>query len=116
MIFCYRTRNIGELSVRKQVSNFGREYLAVRNETSPEYGRFDVTPADRVWLGGIPESQTRPAELLASNGLPGCIHQVIIDGKPIGIWNFVSTSPDMACEACVEGYQEFYNPRSFIFI
>lgn len=74
------------------------------NSTSVEFGRLDVSVVDRVWLGGIPESQRRPSELRASNGLPGCVHQVILDGKPIGLWNFVTTAPDMACQACVEGY------------
>ncbi|XP_032674953.1 laminin subunit alpha-1 isoform X4 [Odontomachus brunneus] len=97
-----RTRHIGKLSVRKQISTSGR-YLPVINSTNSEYGRFDVLPTDRVWIGGIPKSQRKPMELIAPNGLPGCVHQVIFDGKQIGLWNFVSTAPDMACTACVEG-------------
>lgn len=71
--------------------------------TNSEYGRFDVLPTDRIWIGGIPKSQKRPTELIAGNGLPGCIHQVILDGRQIGLWNFITTAPDMACKACVEG-------------
>ncbi|XP_025159598.1 laminin subunit alpha-1 isoform X2 [Harpegnathos saltator] len=97
-----RTRHIGKLSVRKQTSTSGR-YLPVINSTNSEYGRFDVLPTDRVWIGGIPKSQRKPMELIAPNGLPGCVHQVILDGKQIGLWNFISTAPDMACTACVEG-------------
>ena len=98
----FRTRHKGKLSVRKQVSSSGK-YLPVINSTNSEFGRFDVTSTDRVWLGGIPESQRRPAELRAVNGLPGCIHQVVLDGKPIGLWNFITSAPDSACKACVEG-------------
>ncbi|XP_046413773.1 laminin subunit alpha-1-like [Neodiprion fabricii] len=109
-----RTRNVGKLSVRKQTSTSGR-YLPVLNSTYPEYGRFDITPGDRVWLGGIPESQRRPPELIASNGLPGCVHQVVLDGKPIGLWNFVTSAPDMACEACVEGVEDAHDDIAYSF-
>lgn len=88
--------------MRKQVST-SRGYPVVKNSTSSEYGRFDITTSDRVWIGKIPRPERRRTELIASTGLPGCIHQVILDGKPIGLWNFVTTAPDMACEACVEG-------------
>lgn len=95
-------RHLGKLYVRKQGSIIGG-HPPVTNSTDFEYGRFDVTAADRVWIGGIPRSQRRRTELLANNGLPGCVHQVILDGKPIGLWNFITTAPDMACRACVEG-------------
>lgn len=100
-IFC-RIRNVGKLSVRKQHSTSG-SYLPEMNSTNSEYGRLDVSPTDRIWIGGIPESERRPAELLATNGLPGCVHQVTLDGRPIGLWNFITTAPDSACQACVEG-------------
>ncbi|XP_051174494.1 laminin subunit alpha-1 isoform X1 [Leptopilina boulardi] len=100
-----RTRNVGKLNVHKQISMSGN-YLPQVNSTSVEFGRFDVLATDRIWLGGVPESQRRPSELLATNGLPGCVHQVILDGKTIGLWNFVSTAPDMACQACVEGVED----------
>ncbi|XP_015607311.1 laminin subunit alpha-1 [Cephus cinctus] len=109
-----RIRNTGTLSVRKQSSTSGR-YLPVVNSTDPEYGRFDVISTDRIWLGGIPESQRRPKELLAGNGLPCCVHQVILDGRPIGLWNFVTTAPDKACQACMEGAKGEINEIAYNF-
>ncbi|XP_035736479.1 laminin subunit alpha-1-like [Vespa mandarinia] len=109
-----RIRNVGKLSVRKQSSTTGR-YLPVMNSTNPEYGRFDIISMDRVWLGGIPESQRRPAEVTAVNGLPACVHQVILDGKPIGLWNFITTAPDMACEACMEGTEDIRDDIAYSF-
>lgn len=73
------------------------------NATTPEFGRFDVTSVDRVWLGGLPELQIKPSELLSTSGLPGCVHQVSLDNHPIGLWNFISNSPDDSCQPCVEG-------------
>ncbi|XP_023288824.1 laminin subunit alpha-2 [Orussus abietinus] len=109
-----RTMYVGKLSVRKQLSTSGR-YLPAINATSSDYGRLDVTMTDRVWLGGIPESQRRPMELIASNGLPVCVHQVILDGKPFGLWNFVTTAPDMACEACMEGVEDARDDIAYSF-
>ncbi|RLU21684.1 hypothetical protein DMN91_006060 [Ooceraea biroi] len=109
-----RIRHTGKLSVRKQSSTSG-QYLPVINSTNSEYGRFDVLPTDRVWIGGIPKSQRRPTELLAANGLPGCVHQVILDGRQIGLWNFVTTAPDMACKACVEGVEDARDDIAYSF-
>nr|XP_034195684.1 laminin subunit alpha-1 isoform X1 [Osmia lignaria] len=109
-----RMRHLGKLYVRKQASAIGG-YPPVTNSTDFEYGRFDVTAADRVWIGGIPRSQRRRTELLANNGLPGCVHQVILDGKPIGLWNFITTAPDMACRACVEGVEDVRDDIAYSF-
>ncbi|XP_036145001.1 laminin subunit alpha-1 isoform X3 [Monomorium pharaonis] len=109
-----RTRHTGKLNVHKQSSTSGK-YLPVINMTNSEYGRFDVLPTDRVWIGGIPKSQRRPTELIAGNGLPGCIHQVIFDGRQIGLWNFITTAPDMACKACVEGVEDARNDIAYSF-
>ncbi|XP_039307072.1 laminin subunit alpha-1 isoform X3 [Solenopsis invicta] len=109
-----RTRHTGKLNVHKQTSTSGK-YLPVINMTNSEYGRFDVLPTDRIWIGGIPKSQKRPTELIAGNGLPGCIHQVILDGRQIGLWNFITTAPDMACKACVEGVEDAKDDIAYSF-
>ncbi|XP_076178093.1 laminin subunit alpha-1-like [Ptiloglossa arizonensis] len=109
-----RVRHIGKLQVRKQLSLSGG-HSPVTNSTDSEYGRFDITTSDRVWIGGIPKSQRRRIELISSNGLPGCVHQVILDGKPIGLWNFITTAPDMACRACVEGVEDARDDIAYSF-
>ncbi|XP_034944517.1 laminin subunit alpha-1-like isoform X2 [Chelonus insularis] len=109
-----RIRHMGKLSVRKQASTSGK-YLPVINSTNSEFGRFDVSSTDRVWIGGIPGSQRRPSELLATNGLPGCIHQVLLDGKPVGLWNFITSAPDKACKACVEGVEDARDDIAYSF-
>jgi hypothetical protein len=93
---------MGKLSISKQLTRYSK-YLPVMNKTSSEFGRFDVSSMDRIWLGGLSELKVKPSELLASSGLPGCVHQVILDDKQIGLWNFISNAPDNACEPCVEG-------------
>ncbi|XP_076668102.1 wing blister isoform X2 [Andrena cerasifolii] len=109
-----RVRHVGKLYVRKQSSMSGG-YPPVVNSTDSEYGRFDITTSDRVWIGGIPRSLRRRTELNATNGLPGCVHQIILDGKPIGLWNFITTAPDMACRACVEGVEDARDDIAYSF-
>ncbi|XP_074102845.1 wing blister [Cotesia typhae] len=110
-----RVRHTGKLSVRKQISTSGK-FLPVINSTNPEFGRLDVGRSDRVWLGGVPPgSQRHSAELLSTNGLPGCVHQVIFDGKPLGLWNFITTAPDKACKACVEGVETIRDDFAYSF-
>lgn len=97
-----RIRHLGRLTVHKQSSR-STKFLQVQNKTSSEFGRLDVSSIDRVWFGGIPEFEDKPNELLANGGLPGCVHQAVLNGKPIGLWNFVTTAADNACQPCVEG-------------
>lgn len=62
--------------------------------TSPASTIFDVGPLDKLWIG-----QNRSDNIFVTNvGLAGCLHDVTLDGKPIGLWNFISTSP--SCTAC----------------
>ncbi|KAF3427281.1 LOW QUALITY PROTEIN: hypothetical protein E2986_11364, partial [Frieseomelitta varia] len=109
-----RVRHLGKLYVRKQALIM-REHPSVRNSTDSEYARFDITTSDRVWIGKIPRTERKRTELVASNGLPACVHQVILDGKPIGLWNFITTAPDMACEACVEGVEDARDDIAYSF-
>ncbi|XP_076245323.1 wing blister [Calliopsis andreniformis] len=101
-----RVRHKGTLYVGKQGLISKRHATRVTNSTDPEYGRFDITSSDRVWIGGISKAERRRMGLIASNGLPGCVHQVILDGKPIGLWNFITTALDKACKACTEGVED----------
>ncbi|KAF7990369.1 hypothetical protein HCN44_000174 [Aphidius gifuensis] len=101
-ITAIRTRNTGTLTVQKEILTT-QKIITVANNTNADFGLFDVTNNDHIWLGGLPQFQRRPPELIASNGLPGCVHQVIFNDKPIGIWNYITTSPNKACGACVEG-------------
>ncbi|XP_078049382.1 wing blister isoform X1 [Augochlora pura] len=109
-----RIRHVGRLRVRKQATlSSGSKFET--NSTVSEYGWFDITMSDHVWIGGIPQSERRRTELMASNGLPGCVHQVILDGKIIGLWNFIFNAPDMACQACVEGVEDARDDTAYSF-
>lgn len=42
-----------------------------------------------------------PRDLKARN-FAGCLYEVILDGKKVGLWNFVTSQ---GCDACKEGYE-----------
>ncbi|KAJ8669684.1 hypothetical protein QAD02_000943, partial [Eretmocerus hayati] len=109
-----RIRHVGKLTVSKQLSKSNLN-VPVVNKTSSEFGRFDVSIADQVWLGGLPDLRMRPSGILTPNGLPACVHQVTLDGKQIGLWNFVDNAPDEACQPCVEGAEIISNDVAYSF-
>lgn len=112
-----RNHHVATLSVRKQISTTGK-FLPVLNKTSPNFGRFDVAPTDRIWIGGIPDYpdiQRQVVELVGTNGLAGCVHQVVLDDRQIGLHNFVSTTGNNACEPCVEGVETVRDDLSYHF-
>ncbi|XP_071452213.1 laminin subunit alpha-2-like [Hetaerina americana] len=138
-----RTGNVARLWVRPQVLPEGSPHLdapPASNATAPGYGRIDFLASDQVWVGGWgwEESQgsrhgrkmsphptvSAPAILYPSSDKPnalkaqrfvGCLHQVVIDGKPLGLWNFMAESPGSACSACIEGAEEIRDESAYSF-
>lgn len=72
----------------------------VTNASAAGSARLDIGPGDRVWVGG---ADKKPIQLLSTqSGLVGCLHKLILDGRPIGLWDFRSQSHP-SCTACIEG-------------
>lgn len=77
------------------------------NSSDPNFGRLDIGPNDRVWIGGLPPGHERPPEILTlQQGLVGCLHSIMLNERPLGLWNFVTDTPD-SCSACERGYLLF---------
>ncbi|XP_049762590.1 laminin subunit alpha-1 [Schistocerca cancellata] len=113
-----RTSNIAKLAVRHQVLPDGSpEYSGdpQTNSTAPGFGRLDVGPDDVVWIGGLPPYIPVPPQLLsARKKFVGCLHRVVLDGRPIGLWNFNSEIKG-SCTACIEGVEESRDEQSYRF-
>ncbi|XP_055381870.1 laminin subunit alpha-1 [Condylostylus longicornis] len=99
-----RTLNYGSLLVRRMTnSGILNDSYAVTGNSHPEYTRFIRTKSDRIWLGGVPKELTYK-DLLASPGLNVIVHQVYVDFKPIGIWNFAHS--EGKCGGAISGATE----------
>uniref|UniRef100_T1HX12 Laminin subunit alpha-2 n=1 Tax=Rhodnius prolixus TaxID=13249 RepID=T1HX12_RHOPR len=101
-----RVSNIGQLWVRPVVvpegSSMANTPPAV-NSSTPGAGRLDVGKGDRVWVGGA--DRRHPHLKSTQSGLVGCLHQLYLNGRPIGLWDFSTQNPN-SCTACVEGAEE----------
>lgn len=85
------------------------------NESALEYGWLDLSPSDRLWVGGLPPGQEAPAGLLSTHvGLIGCLHSVVLDETPIGLWNFDSDHTN-SCASCVKGNEETVDESAYRF-
>ena len=69
-------------------------------ELSSRHGTLQLSPHDLIWIGGL--EGVRPKHLRSrDHGLAGSLHQVILDGRPIGLWNFVK---ETKCTATKQQY------------
>ncbi|KRF77830.1 laminin subunit alpha lam-3 isoform X2 [Drosophila virilis] len=80
-----RTLNLGSLLVRR-MNNFGALMPGspVMGSTDAEHTRFYQTHDERILLGGHAAKEQTP-------GLNVVVHQVEVDNKPLGLWNFIGS-------------------------
>ncbi|XP_025195973.1 laminin subunit alpha-1 [Melanaphis sacchari] len=112
-----RIHNLGKLLIRPQVVPNGSS-LAMgsphTNMSSPGMGRLDISADDQIWIGGIDKAPLPPYLHSRQHGLIGCLHQVWLDGRPVGLWNFKS-QPSGTCSACIEGAEDLIDDGSYRF-
>ncbi|VVC37186.1 Hypothetical protein CINCED_3A012310 [Cinara cedri] len=113
-----RVHNLGKLLIRPEVVPSGSS-LAMgsphTNMSSTGMGRLDINSDDQIWIGGIDKAPLPPYLHSRQHGLIGCLHQVWLDGRPVGLWNFKS-QPSGNCSACIEGAEELINDGSYRFL
>lgn len=83
----FRIANVAKMMIWSESSkNNPQTYYGT---SSPVSTIFDVGPNDKLWIG-----QNRSDNIFVTNvGLSGSLQDVILDGKPVGLWNFISSSP-----------------------
>ncbi|XP_037959166.1 laminin subunit alpha-1 [Teleopsis dalmanni] len=99
-----RTLNVGSLLVRR-MNNYGSLMPSnpVIGNTDAEHTRFYESSNERIFLGGYP-ANAQKKEMQISPGLNVVVHNVEVDNKPLGIWNFVSSEGH--CGGAMLGAQE----------
>ncbi|XP_041451135.1 laminin subunit alpha-1 isoform X1 [Drosophila obscura] len=84
-----RTLNLGSLVVRR-MNNYGvltpSNPVTITGSTDTEHTRFYQSRNDRISLGGFASR-----DLQLTPGLSVVVHQVEVDNKPLGLWNFVDS-------------------------
>lgn len=95
-----RTLNIAQLSIYAN----GEKLESAKIESassSINATRLTFNPTNRYWVGGVPDDR-RPKELLAANGLNVILHELAIDQRNIGLWNFASSE---TCAGSISGIE-----------
>ncbi|ETN59454.1 laminin, alpha 1/2 [Anopheles darlingi] len=110
-----RTFNLGTLNVRRMTSAgvLSSDRKPVSGASSPGTSTLNITPSNRIWVGGIPDDLRLP-ELEANQGLGVTVSQLYVDQRQIGLWHFTSSSG--TCGGAMLGPQEVAsstNERNF---
>ncbi|XP_035204465.1 laminin subunit alpha-1-like [Stegodyphus dumicola] len=97
-----RIGNIGTLSVKRTPDGQKPDPLEVSGASPAGYTKMDLDSSSNFFVGGFPDNFLAPSEVRASS-FSGCLYEVLLDGKPVGLWNFVSS---IGCDGCKEGATE----------
>uniref|UniRef100_T1J8M8 Uncharacterized protein n=1 Tax=Strigamia maritima TaxID=126957 RepID=T1J8M8_STRMM len=97
-----RINNIATLSVQSTPDSVADDLYKVTSSSSPENLRMDLNSSSHLYIGGFPDDKPPPQQIKTKN-FAGCLHEVIIDGKRLGLWNFITTK---GCTGCKEGASE----------
>ncbi|KAG8183116.1 hypothetical protein JTE90_024425 [Oedothorax gibbosus] len=106
-----RIGNIGTLSVKRTPDGQKPDPLEVTGASPAGFTRMDLDSSSHFFVGGFPEYFLAPSELRTSS-FSGCLYEVLFDGKPIGLWNFLT---NVGCDGCKEGATEDIDISAFEF-
>ncbi|XP_065339678.1 laminin subunit alpha lam-3 [Cloeon dipterum] len=109
-----RTGHVVRMNVRHIISSKWGE--PVQNNSQAAFTRMDAGPGALLWLGGYDGPEGSTPKGISLTHMPGCIHQVWLDGKPLGLWDFHSSSGPDSCSACIEGPEELRQEESYSFL
>ncbi|XP_078599139.1 laminin subunit alpha-2-like isoform X15 [Branchiostoma floridae x Branchiostoma japonicum] len=113
-IIAKRVSSSGELRV--QLSSAKDLEPAVTGSAPLGYTILDVDSDDDLYLGGVPAEKLQDLEAatILTSDFNGCLGEVLLDDKPIGLYNFATTSG--TCEGCVESPRERTASNTYTFL
>ncbi|XP_054719082.1 laminin subunit alpha-1-like [Uloborus diversus] len=106
-----RYGNVATLSVKPTPLGHEKDRREVTAASPPGYSKMDLDSSSFFYIGGTPKGYRVPRELKARN-FAGCLYEVILDGKKVGLWNFIT---NQGCDGCKEGAAEQADFNSYSF-
>lgn len=94
-----RIGNVATLTVRRIPDGDQPDEHEVTGSTPPAFMKMDIDSNAHLYIGGLPPD-FRPPRELRTRKFWGCMYQVSLDGKQIGLWNFKT---NVGCRGCKEG-------------
>jgi len=110
-IMVTRIGNVATLKVKRTPEADEADELQVTGSSPPNFSRMDLDSDAYVFIGGLAGEFRAPREL-RTRRFAGCLYEVILDGKRIGLWNFKT---NYGCRGCKEGATEPRDPSTFQF-
>lgn len=110
-IMVTRVGNVATLKVKRTPESDEPDENEVTGSSPPNFNRMDFDSNSFLFVSGLPAEFRAPREL-RSRKFAGCMYEVLLDGKKIGLWNFKS---NYGCRGCKEGATEPRDPSTFSF-
>lgn len=107
-----RIANVATLTVKRTPDGDKPDELEVTSSSPPNFSKMDLDEHAYLFVGGIPSDFKAPREL-RTRKFAGCMYEVSLDGKKIGLWNFRT---NYGCHGCKEGASEPKDPGIFQFV
>ncbi|UYV76875.1 LAMA2 [Cordylochernes scorpioides] len=106
-----RFGNVATLSVKKTPDGQKEDTMQVMGSAPAGWSRMDLDLNSHVYVGGLPPGYQPPPEIKARS-FAGCLYEVILDGKHVGLWNFRT---NFGCDGCKEGATEWLDINAYQF-
>ncbi|XP_055952530.1 laminin subunit alpha-1-like isoform X1 [Argiope bruennichi] len=106
-----RIGNIGTLSVKRTPDGQRPDPFEVTGASPAGYTKMDLDSSSNFFIGGFPDNFLAPSEIRTSS-FSGCLYEVLFDGRPVGLWNFLT---NVGCDGCKEGATEDIDTSAFEF-
>ncbi|KAG1688573.1 Laminin subunit alpha-1 [Nymphon striatum] len=97
-----RYGNIATLSVQPSPQGALTDPNMVSGASAVGYSIIDLDSKSLFLIGGVPTGVNLPPEV-KTKSYSGCMYELKIDGRQVGLWNFKSTD---GCSGCKEGAAE----------
>ncbi|KAG0419196.1 hypothetical protein HPB47_004290, partial [Ixodes persulcatus] len=103
--------NVATLSVKRKPDGARDDPEEITGAAPAGFGKMDLDGSSHLYVGRIPDDIPAARELTATTFV-GCLHEVILDGKQVGLWNFLTNE---GCDGCKSGPTEDVDPSSYNF-
>ncbi|CAN7938715.1 unnamed protein product, partial [Ixodes hexagonus] len=103
--------NVATLSVKRKPDGARDDPEEITGAAPAGFGKMDLDASSHLYVGRIPDDIPAARELTATTFV-GCLHEVILDGKQVGLWNFLTNE---GCDGCKSGPTEDVDPSSYHF-
>ncbi|KAI1284885.1 Laminin subunit alpha-2 [Halotydeus destructor] len=106
-----RIGNVASLTVKRTPDGEQVDANEVTGSSPPNFMKMDIDSTSYLYIGGLPADFRAPREL-RTRKFSGCLYELSLDGKQIGLWNFKT---NQGCHGCKEGASEPKDPGIFQF-